>query len=226
MYGFCFFIWGTKGLILSTQHATPMSASLREKLKRSRRQFVSPLLSCASSKKPRLSADKPQMEQPVATKLDFTGCSAAQVEPKSGTETGAIQTGSTGTESGNTGTRVAESGSTASGITKTVNTETGSAESGNTQAWSMRHEVTKTMETGRPKSENGSGCVSQTVVLVREREALQKELEEKEERLRKLRLVKMYRSKVSQLAGSRLQECIGGRVLSPYALLPAGLARL
>ncbi len=134
-----------------------MSTSLRERLKRSRRQFVSPLISSKAAKKPRIATGElsclPHVERAVVTKLDFAGCS----------------------ERGGEGARKEEEGSD-----KRAETGTGS-------------EIGTGSETGTG-SENGG---DQLLVLSREKVALQRELEEKEERLRKLRMVKVYRSKVS-----------------------------
>ena len=106
-----------------------MSASLKERLKRSRPRFVSPLLSTA--KKPRISA--PTIG--VVGKLDFS------------------------------------------------------------------EGETKTAEQLTPSSHQQSNSVTeeggeQLRMLVSEKTALQRELEEAQERLRKLRMVKIYRSKV------------------------------
>lgn len=136
-----------------SQPATPMSSSLRQRLKRSRRQFVSPLLSSRPAKKPKLAAADRPCSPPVAAKLDFTGCS---VEPE--------------------------------------RREEGEREEGGREAVAGSRTGNGSTQPGSPK--NGSGA-DHVLALSREREVLRRELGDKEERLRKLKMVKMYRSKVS-----------------------------
>lgn len=164
---------------------TPMSVSLRERLKRSRPKFVSPLLS--SAKKPRLAVAA--SGRPPVGKLDFTDCDQSlcavteKVEEKTEKEKNL---------------KIPQ---------KTQEKDEGTSRKQSLEQ-SERGEVKgRTSGADRDDSPNGGTCSGVTGVgsigeggvelLVAERAFLENKLRAEEERLRKLRMVKLYRTKVT-----------------------------
>ena len=162
-----------------------MSVSLRERLKRSRPRFVSPLLS--SAKKPRLAV----AARPPVGKLDFTDCDQSscavteKVEEKIKEEKDLKSPqkkdeGTSRSQSLEQSKREEEKGRTC-----VVNQEDSS--NGGKRTCSVVGAVTAV-------GSIGEGGVE---LLVEERAFLESKLRAEEERLRKLRMVKLYRTKVT-----------------------------
>lgn len=180
-------------VILVQTTLTPMSVSLRERLKRSRPRFVSPLLS--SAKKPRLAVAVSGSSRPPVGKLDFTDCDKSSsavtkkledsekmnLKPKSPQKTQEERT------SKNQSSKTSEG---EEGRTSGLNEEESS--NGDRRTCSVGA-VTAASSIGRGGG-SGEGGVE---LLVAERGVLESKLREEEERLRKLRMVKLYRTKVT-----------------------------
>ena len=144
-----------------------MSAALKERLKRSRPRFVSPLLT--NAKKPRLTADAP------VGKLNFSGCEHQVLRPHFHCSCDNL-------------TQSHLSPQTDREDDKRMSEECESSDTKRTDELSCSKDGSSSMAT-----EGDSG---QLQLLLAEKAALEKELKEKEEKLRKLRMVKMYHAKV------------------------------
>ena len=167
-----------------------MSVSLRERLKRSRPRFVSPLLS--SAKKPRLAVAV--SGRPPVGKLDFTGC-----DKSSSGVTKKLEDSEKTKEEKNLKSESPQKAQEKERTSKNQSSETSEGEEGRTSGVKEEDSSNGDRRTCSVGAVTAVGSISEGGVelLVAERGFLESKLREEEERLRKLRMVKLYRTKVT-----------------------------
>ena len=178
-----------------------MSVSLRERLKRSRPRFVSPLLS--SAKKPRLAVAVSGSSRPPVGKLDFTDCDKSS---------SAVTKKLEDSEKMNLKSKSPQKTQEKEKTSKNQSLETSEGEEGRTSGLNEdssngdRRTCSVGAVTAASSIGGGGGSGEGGVeLLVAERGFLESKLREEEERLRKLRMVKLYRTKVTAALHPLLQ---------------------
>lgn len=177
-------------VVLVQTTLTPMSVSLRERLKRSRPRFVSPLLN--SAKKPRLAVAV--SGRPPVGKLDFTGC-----DKSSSGVTKKLEDSEKTKEEKNLKSESPQKAQEKERTSKRLSSEMSEGEEGRTSGVKEEDSSNGDRRTCSVGAVTAVGSISEGGVelLVAEKGFLESKLREEEERLRKLRMVKLYRTKVT-----------------------------
>lgn len=183
-------------VVLVQTTLTPMSVSLRERLKRSRPRFVSPLLN--SAKKPRLAVAV--SGRPPVGKLDFTGC-----DKSSSGVTKKLEDSEKTKEEKNLKSESPQKAQEKERTSKRQSSEMSEGEEGRTSGVKEEDSSNGDRRTCSVGAVTAVGAISEgggsgeggVELLVAERGFLESKLREEEERLRKLRMVKLYRTKVT-----------------------------